>query len=1317
MKLRTVQFQGYIYLLLIALSFFYKTVQSQLVACVPEGEQTQGFIARFFPYTINDQKAITSLDYVNGGYLQDSPIGEVDGIIEPYFNFRPCVLSNTQHTCDPPNSYSLGKRGYYYCGKTKCKNPKTSVVSGISVYGFPITATNFTVELTGYLYINVSGLYTFSIDSVDDAAGISIGAGVAFDCCDQNTTNVSANASLSVNGMKPWTASSPPISDTIYLFAGHYYPVKVVYVNMMNQGMMSTSVTGPDGYQINDWGSMVYSFDSSQTRSEGSCIDEELPEVPQFNTSSTDIGTNGTTSTEYNNDETGGVILPTNTSYIPSSSLTANSYSTLLVNMTSTMFVTLTITEVETSVVKNSTTYYITSTILSTLTIPETITNTRFTNSTMLTTSTVPETVTSTELTNLTVLSTLTVPETVTNTEITNSTILSTLTIPQTATETRFTNSTVLQTSTEYQTTTHTEIITRNETSIVQQTSTVRETVTSILNSTSVHISTSIIPSTTSVTTIIPQTSTKFQTSVIIQNITSFYTVTDNFTSTAIETSISIETNTVTKTTVEIEISTEVLTSTATEISMVTETLTQIEYSTTVETSTLLQSVTTIETLTVAETLTNTETHIMTATSVLVKTSNTVNTSVTILTSVDYYTTTAEETSTITLNLTTLETVTDMITSVALETSTTVVTSTVMETSLILNTSTSLIEATNEHTTTISATDTITILTTFFETFTNTTTRTILGTSMALVTVSKEETSTIYETFNISQPVTVPTYTTILKTNIINQTSSVLETSTVLEKVTETYSDTIQVTVTEHETGTSFMVLTTYTMIQTTFISDNCINVSTNLGDETFSHPQVSQYNSSSVSSSTITNSNLGTDFGSSSKTDDLTVSNPLYSSISSTIQSTDSNNTTLNTNTYPSLPLPSPSNSLSNSTSAIQLSSTITNNNSEIISGISSNTIVSSVTDSDAPSTTRSTTNTRETDQTSYSLIMPDTTEIENGSSSNLINNSNSGTVNEQSSNTISTEGTLSGTTLSSTNHVTSYSSSEINSFSYSVTFETSGTLSTETVNSLSNANVGHISSSLTNGNSENNHPSEISKPTSSQSPEISNANDSAESNNGSDFYSKTGTIDETDLTSNLVQTGSSDQHSTVTGIKDISSSLAAGAFERSSVSTDRFSTQSSTSINSSSGYEMQNNSPEIDKTLTLQQSQNTNTLDSVTNPYLRTRKAQNVIRDTSENNQILNSNSGLLDNEGISTQNSQLMITTSGTTTVDNPIDSDSGYSNSIAGNLPFTNIMKTTAMETKTTVDSRSGGSEVILGEGNILQTSHLIKYALLVGQLII
>ncbi|KAG0654505.1 hypothetical protein C6P45_003357 [Maudiozyma exigua] len=90
---------------------------------------------------------------------------------------------------------------------------ENDVVSDIPIYGFPVTATNFTVELLG--------LCAFSINYVHDAADISIGMGVAFDCCDKNATNVSKNSLLNVNNSTvlnivtiPVTVSSTKITNS-----------------------------------------------------------------------------------------------------------------------------------------------------------------------------------------------------------------------------------------------------------------------------------------------------------------------------------------------------------------------------------------------------------------------------------------------------------------------------------------------------------------------------------------------------------------------------------------------------------------------------------------------------------------------------------------------------------------------------------------------------------------------------------------------------------------------------------------------------------------------------------------------------------------------------------------------------------------------------------------------------------------------------------------------------------------------------------------------------------------------------------------------
>lgn len=582
MNLRGVQLKKAVFLVLLTFNFIYKRAQSQLIACTPHGEQTEGFTARFYPYEINDQKAINSLDYINGGYLQDAPIGMSDGIVEPYFNIRPCVLNKTQHVCDLSNNYTLGNDNYYSCGKTRCQNLRSDVVSDIPIYGFPVTATNFTVELSGYLFINVSGLYTFSINSVHDAAGISIGAGTAFDCCHQNARYPSTNTSLNVVGMGPWTSNSTPISDTVYLFAGHYYPVRVVYVNIMNQGMMSTSMRGPDGNQIDDWGSMVYSFVSDGTKGEVNCIDDKLPETTQANTPITD-NLNTYISTGHENGKPGAIIF---SKYKSPSSMDANTYSTLFMKRALTQLVTLAVVGGETSITGNDTTQYITSIILSTLTVPTTITTTKLTDSTVLITLTVPETVTSTRLTDSTVLNTVTIPETVTSTILTDSTVLNTVTIPETVTETEITNSVVLSTVTIPETVTSTLLTD----STVLNTVTIPETVTSTKITNSTVLDTEIVSETI--------TETKITNSVVLSTVTIPQTTTRTqiTNSTILQTSIERETATQTETVTKNE------TSTVQQITTIHETITAIHSSTTVHVLTTIIPSTTLVTAVIPQT-------------------------------------------------------------------------------------------------------------------------------------------------------------------------------------------------------------------------------------------------------------------------------------------------------------------------------------------------------------------------------------------------------------------------------------------------------------------------------------------------------------------------------------------------------------------------------------------------------------------------------------------------------------------------------------------------------------------------------------------
>ncbi|EGV59916.1 hypothetical protein CANTEDRAFT_128761, partial [Yamadazyma tenuis ATCC 10573] len=111
------------------------------------------------------------------------------------------------------------------------------------LYGHDVTTANFGLRLTGYLYAEATGDYTIAVTYADDAASLSIGAGVAMECC--GSTQSPAN----VTEFAHWYGhlESTSVSKTVSLTAGVYYPIKVVYFNVEDGGEFNMSVTYPDG--------------------------------------------------------------------------------------------------------------------------------------------------------------------------------------------------------------------------------------------------------------------------------------------------------------------------------------------------------------------------------------------------------------------------------------------------------------------------------------------------------------------------------------------------------------------------------------------------------------------------------------------------------------------------------------------------------------------------------------------------------------------------------------------------------------------------------------------------------------------------------------------------------------------------------------------------------------------------------------------------------------------------------------------------------------------------------------------------------------
>ncbi|CAI4246306.1 CDG_1a_G0000840.mRNA.1.CDS.1 [Saccharomyces cerevisiae] len=116
--------------------------------------------------------------------------------------------------------------------------------------------------MTGYFLPPQTSSYTFRFAAVDDSAILSVGGDVAFGCCAQEQPQITST-NFTINGIKPWQGRLPDnIAGTVYMYAGFYCPMKIVYSNAVSWHTLPVSVELPDGTTVSDdFAGYVYSFD------------------------------------------------------------------------------------------------------------------------------------------------------------------------------------------------------------------------------------------------------------------------------------------------------------------------------------------------------------------------------------------------------------------------------------------------------------------------------------------------------------------------------------------------------------------------------------------------------------------------------------------------------------------------------------------------------------------------------------------------------------------------------------------------------------------------------------------------------------------------------------------------------------------------------------------------------------------------------------------------------------------------------------------------------------------------------------------------
>ncbi|CAI5011748.1 ATV_HP_G0151150.mRNA.1.CDS.1 [Saccharomyces cerevisiae] len=282
------------------------TTLASTEACLPTNKREDGMNINFYEYTIGDKTTYLEPEYMGYKYSDTKKLGSVSGQTDLSIYYSPpcestptcvtyAVLKRDEDGYDPCGPlYETKKRDTEYC------DPNTAYWSS-DLFGFYTTPTNVTVEMTGYFLPPQTGSYIFKFATVDDSAILSVGGATAFDCCAQQQPPITST-NFTINGIKPWGGSLPPnVEGTVYMYAGFYYPMKVVYSNAVSWGTLPISVTLPDGTAISDdFEGYVYSFDDDLTQSDCTIPDPSNYTITGLITTTTEpwTGTLTSTSTE-----------------------------------------------------------------------------------------------------------------------------------------------------------------------------------------------------------------------------------------------------------------------------------------------------------------------------------------------------------------------------------------------------------------------------------------------------------------------------------------------------------------------------------------------------------------------------------------------------------------------------------------------------------------------------------------------------------------------------------------------------------------------------------------------------------------------------------------------------------------------------------------------------------------------------------------------------------------------------------------------------------------------------------------------------------
>ncbi|VEU22821.1 DEKNAAC103894, partial [Brettanomyces naardenensis] len=135
-------------------------------------------------------------------------------------------------------------------------SPQFTLTSETELYGMSVVTTNFTLELSGYFLAQQTGLYTFELTDIDDAALVWFGNGLS--CCDP-TALPDADPVFGASWVSNENVNGAGIA-YIYMEEGNYYPVRITYCNWDHLAALEFQITTPDQVVITDFSDSIFQF-------------------------------------------------------------------------------------------------------------------------------------------------------------------------------------------------------------------------------------------------------------------------------------------------------------------------------------------------------------------------------------------------------------------------------------------------------------------------------------------------------------------------------------------------------------------------------------------------------------------------------------------------------------------------------------------------------------------------------------------------------------------------------------------------------------------------------------------------------------------------------------------------------------------------------------------------------------------------------------------------------------------------------------------------------------------------------------------------